>query len=372
MSMYDMVDVTPDGADEGEALSEMFGMGSGEAVQITRGIAIITDEIIFYKNMGGQAIIEIGKRLIEAKAQLKHGEWLDWLKEKVDFSEVSAQRFMRLAREYGNTTTLTDLGASKALALLALSPAERDEFLEEKHTVNGAEKTAAEMSARELKDAIREKKLAEAERDRARRELERQTTQIEELKRQAAAAKDAKEAAEAEIQQAKDTALAAQERTAALKKELQDLRDKPVDVAVQMVDASPEQLAAARREAAEEARAEGKAALAKKTAELEKEKERLAGAQRAQKEAENRLQDSAAELNRLRSELERAKKNAAAMDNKALAEFAVLFRQTQEGLDRMTALLSEMDMESRGKMCRALDALAGRIVEAGGHGHEKQ
>ena len=370
MSMYDMVDMTPDGADEGEALSEMFGVSHVTGSE--REIETITEEILNYKRTAGESILEIGRRLKEAKALLSHGEWLPWLQEKVEFSERSAQNFMRLADAYQNPQTLADLGASKALVLLALSPVERDEFLEEAHTVNGEEKTAAEMSARELKDAIREKKLAEAERDRARQELERQTTQIEELKRQAAAAKDVKEAAEAEIKQAKDTALAAQERTAALKKELQDLRDKPVDVAVQTVDASPKQLAAARREAAEEARAEGKAALAKKTAELEKEKERLAGAQRAQKEAENRLQDSAAELNRLRSELERAKKNAAAMDNKALAEFAVLFRQTQEGLDRMTALLSEMDMESRGKMCRALDALAGRIAEAGGHGHEKQ
>lgn len=47
-----------------------------------RSITAITDEIIFYKNVGGQAVIEIGKRLIEAKAQLKHGEWLPWLSEK--------------------------------------------------------------------------------------------------------------------------------------------------------------------------------------------------------------------------------------------------------------------------------------------------
>ena len=72
-----------------------------------RSITAITDEIIFYKNVGGQAVIEIGKRLIEAKAQLKHGEWLPWLSEKVEFSETSAQRFMQLAREYGNTSPVS-------------------------------------------------------------------------------------------------------------------------------------------------------------------------------------------------------------------------------------------------------------------------
>ena len=96
-----------------------------------RSITAITDEIIFYKNVGGQAVIEIGKRLIEAKAQLKHGEWLPRLSEKVEFSETSAQRFMQLAREYGNTSLVGDLGTSKALVLLAL-PASAREFCERK------------------------------------------------------------------------------------------------------------------------------------------------------------------------------------------------------------------------------------------------
>lgn len=84
MSMYDdTVDVTPEGVSEGAALSEMFGESA--PVETERGIEAITEEIIFYKNVGGQAVIEIGRRLTEAKAQLKHGEWLPWLREKVEF-----------------------------------------------------------------------------------------------------------------------------------------------------------------------------------------------------------------------------------------------------------------------------------------------
>ena len=138
-----------------------------------RSITAITDEIIFYKNVGGQAVIEIGKRLIEAKAQLKHGEWLPWLSEKVEFSETSAQRFMQLAREYGNTSLVGDLGTSKALVLLALPASERENFASEKHVVNGEEKSVAEMSKRELEEAIRQRKLAELERDKARRDGKR-------------------------------------------------------------------------------------------------------------------------------------------------------------------------------------------------------
>ena len=154
MSMYDdTVDVTPEGVSEGAALSGMFGESA--PVDTERGIETITEEITFYKNVGGQAVLEIGKRLIEAKAQLKHGEWLPWLREKVEFSETSAQNFMRIAREYGNTHLVGDLGASKALVLLALPASERENFASEKHLVNGEEKSVSEMSKRELEEAIR-------------------------------------------------------------------------------------------------------------------------------------------------------------------------------------------------------------------------
>lgn len=156
MSMYDdTVDVTPEGVSEGAALSGMFGESA--PVETERGIETITEEIIFYKNVGGQAVIEIGRRLTEAKAQLKHGEWLPWLREKVEFSETSAQNFMRIAREYGNTHLVGDLGASKALVLLALPASERENFASEKHLVNGEEKSVSEMSKRELEEAIRQR-----------------------------------------------------------------------------------------------------------------------------------------------------------------------------------------------------------------------
>lgn len=101
--------------------------------------------------------MEIGKRLNEAKSQLQHGEWTEWLKEKVEFSEASAQRFMRLAKEYSNPSPVTDLGASKALLLLAIPEVDREEFLNEKHIVNGEEKSVSEMSKRELEKVIKER-----------------------------------------------------------------------------------------------------------------------------------------------------------------------------------------------------------------------
>lgn len=331
-----------------------------------RSITTITDEIIFYKSVGGQAVIEIGKRLMEAKAQLKHGEWLPWLSEKVEFSETSAQNFMRVAREYGNTQLVGDLGVSKALALLALPASERENFASEKHLVNGEEKSVAEMSKRELEEAVRQQKIAEAERNEARRALEAQRKETEEANAKVQAAQDAADAARAEVENAQGTALAAQERAAELERELKALREKPVDVAVQTVNASEEQIAAAVAEAKKDAEAEKTEALGKKAEELKKAKDELKKAKAEMAAAAEALKKAEDERAALRETLEKTKKSAAAMDNKALAEFSVLFRQAQETVNRMTEIVDELDEESRPKIYRALDALAQLIKEKAG------
>ena len=119
-----------------------------------RDIGIITTEILRLKQDAGNAILSIGQRLIEAKAMLPHGEWLPWLTEQVEFSERTARNFMRLAREWTNRQALADLGAAKALMLLALPPEERERFMEENHVVDGEEKSVIDMTSRELEKAV--------------------------------------------------------------------------------------------------------------------------------------------------------------------------------------------------------------------------
>lgn len=381
MSMYDMVDMAPEGADEGAVLSGMFGeelakeaesgtLGNiyGTEQEIGRGIETITEEILSYKRTAGESILEIGRRLKEAKALLSHGEWLPWLSEKVEFSERSAQNFMRLADAYQNPQTLADLGASKALVLLALSPVERDEFLSEKHDVRGAEKTVPEMSARELEEAIRQRKIAELKAEETARELNRQKEATAEAEAEAAKAQEAAEAARAEVEGARSISLAAQERTAELERELKALREKPVDVAVQTVDASAEQIAAAVKEAEKATKAKRDAAVAKKAEELKAAEEQRDEAQRAVENAEAGRKAAEEQASALRAELEKARKSAAAMDNKALAEFGVLFRQAQETVNRLTELAGELDEENRPKVYRALGALRNMIAEKAGEG----
>ena len=101
-----------------------------------KDIEAITGEILALKEKAGTAILDIGRRLIDAKALLPHGEWLPWLNERVEFSERTARNFMRLAREWTNRQTLADLGAAKALTLLALPAEEREQFVEDHNVID--------------------------------------------------------------------------------------------------------------------------------------------------------------------------------------------------------------------------------------------
>jgi len=45
--------------------------------------------------------IEIDRRLQEAKALIKHGEWGKWLEESVSYSQKTAERLVKLYEVYG-------------------------------------------------------------------------------------------------------------------------------------------------------------------------------------------------------------------------------------------------------------------------------
>lgn len=314
-------------ATELEALDELFDQ---------RDIDIITEEINFYKQQAGMAILEIGKRLAEAKSQLSHGEWLPWLEEKVEFSERSAQQYIRLWKEYGKSATVADLGVRKALVLLALPESEREEFAAEKHVVDGAEKTARDMTAKELEKAIAERN----------------------------AAREAAEQAAADVQEAKDTAMAAQEELARVRGELEQLRSRPVEVAVQTVNASEEQIAAARAEVQEAAAAKEK----KLAAELDKAQRALEKALDDKKAAEARAADAQRErtsamdaAKSYKAEAEAAAKRAAMAANEGLTRFKVVFDQTVANVNKLAELLAGLPDGEQEKLRRALGALADQV-----------
>lgn len=316
-------------------------IGKLVVAQAPRDIETITDEIVQLKQTAGDAILSIGQRLTEAKAILPHGEWLPWLTEKVEFSERSAQTFMKLAREWSNPQTLADLGKSKALTLLALPAEEREQFIAEPHMVNGEEKNVIDMSARELEKAIRERREALEAKEAA--EADARIADASRAKMEA----DMKLVNE-QLLAAQDEHTAAQKTIDELKKQVEELKNAPVEVAVMEVDQ------AAIDKAKAEAVAEIEARLAKEQEKAKKAKEKLD----AQKD----------EISMLRENLDAAKKaanTAAIASDKDMAVFEVLFHQGQENANKMAGMLiklrSREDKTAAAAVEKAMKALADAI-----------
>lgn len=126
-----------------------------------RSISTVTAEIVAISNQAAQmaymSMVEIGRRLVEAKALVDHGEWGDWLKNEVKFSQRTATNFMNIYQRSteGNSQTFANLGYSQIVQLLALPDGELEEFTEN-HDVQS-------MSVRELKEAIAEEKRLRSE-----------------------------------------------------------------------------------------------------------------------------------------------------------------------------------------------------------------
>ncbi|HEN9895419.1 DUF3102 domain-containing protein [Streptococcus agalactiae] len=82
-----------------------------------------------HKNIAGQSIWEIGRRLNHVKENdLAHGQFTEWIERSVRIHEREAQRMMKIANELPNRSTLNDLGTS-ALYLIATLPDEEKQGL---------------------------------------------------------------------------------------------------------------------------------------------------------------------------------------------------------------------------------------------------
>lgn len=313
-----------------------------------RDIDVITTEI---KTICEQArvlaltyAIEIGRRLEEAKDMLPHGEWGTWLREKVQFSQASANNYMRLFDEYGdkqitlfgaelNSQAFGNLTYTKALKLLALPEGERENFVEENDIEN--------MSTRELDKLIKErdealKKAEEA--DKLRQAVDEANSEIERYKQTSADIE--KETADlkneiAELTQKLEKAKDSEKKTKAKLKELKDNPDVPQDVIDKI-----------KAEAEESASAEQAKIIEEKIAEANR---KIAEAVSAKQAAEQKAEQANARAEDLKKQIQ--------MSNPAVTEFKALFEQTQQDMSRMMRVLENIeDVDISEKLHAAVNA----------------
>lgn len=131
-------------------------------IQLSKDINILTAEINSYKQIAGQSIWEIGRRLNYVKENdLAHGEFSKWVSE-IGIQEREAQRFMKIANELPNATTWSALG-TRALYLIATLPEE--ERTQPHETAKGETKTPDEMTVRELQELKKQLKAKDKQID---------------------------------------------------------------------------------------------------------------------------------------------------------------------------------------------------------------
>lgn len=123
-------------------------------------------EITHHKQIAGQSIWEIGRRLNHVKEHdLAHGQFTEWI-EKIGLNYPEANKMMRIAKELPNLSTLRDLGTS-ALYLIATLPDEEQE--KQLSRIEQGETP----SVRELQEVKRQLNQAKADNERLKAQNER-------------------------------------------------------------------------------------------------------------------------------------------------------------------------------------------------------
>lgn len=135
-------------------------------IALSNNLSQIELEIQHHKQIAGQSIWEIGRRLNHVKENdLVHGQFMEWLK-KIEFSQKVANQFMKVAKELPNSATSQNLGIN-ALYLIATLPEEEKQEQIEKIEQGDT------PTVRELQEVKRRLKLKDQALEAVKGELER-------------------------------------------------------------------------------------------------------------------------------------------------------------------------------------------------------
>ena len=325
-----------------------------------RDIEMVTSDIHYAQRQAAcqllSNLIEIGRLLVEAKSMVPRGEWGKYLEERVDYSQATANNYMKLYQEYGdkqeslfgsfaNSQTFGNLTYTKALALVALPAEERQEFAEANNVT--------EMSTRQLEQAIRERNEERAARERAEELAEKAQQELLAQEKATAAEKD-NVARLRDLQvKAKGEANDANEKVEKLQKQLEKARanEKAAKEALVKAQENPEIPEAMMESLRQQVAAD---AAKQATEDLQKE---LDAANKAKETAERNAEQAEQKLVAAQKALQLASPDAAV--------FKTLFGQVQEDFNRLQGALlkvQQSDPETGEKLRKAVKTLLDKLV----------
>lgn len=122
----------------------------------------LSAEINSYKNVAGQAIFEIGRRLKKVRDEIfnepltkQSGQWYKFLND-IDLDVTTVKRMIQTVEQFKDSAT-SHLPTSKIFEMLSLpSDIDRQEFTSKQHTIpsSGEQKTVDEMTVRESMTSV--------------------------------------------------------------------------------------------------------------------------------------------------------------------------------------------------------------------------
>ena len=262
-------------------------------------------------SMSAMMLADAGRRLIEIKGRIPHGQFESWCADNLEFSKSKAEKMMKLAERvddessfFSKTETFTDIGISRVWALLA-APEEVAAEVIETHDVS-------EMTVRELKEEIARLKEEKAA-------AEHKAAQKEDLTK--------------ELNEARASADEIQIKLDKAKEDLKKAKQKLKDAEAKQDDEVQEKLAKASAEIEEKAKADAYA------------------------EAEEEINKAREQVSHLTAEVERLEAQNQKLSNPTLTEFKVLADQLQDVYHKITNLIDQQDEELAQKMSQALNKL---------------
>jgi len=147
-------------------------------IALSDDLNVITAEINSYKQMAGQAIFEIGRRLKHVKENdLVHGEWEKWCN-SIGMSRSKATRFITVYDEWKLNGLTSNQMSLETLYHIATIP---EEERTKQHTLeSGEQKTVDEMTVRELREVKQQLKKEQQAREQAEKSAEIANRKLEE------------------------------------------------------------------------------------------------------------------------------------------------------------------------------------------------